>query len=88
MDSIFENQRQTHEEIERTRHRARRRQRDARLEEMEAAGGAGNSVAFNFFLISGVLTFVLGLSGAFSGLQLGGGGGGGSGSGSKRKQDG
>ncbi|GAB7355046.1 hypothetical protein MBLNU459_g5644t1 [Dothideomycetes sp. NU459] len=50
----------THESVERARHRARRRQ--AVAEEM--AGGSGPSMLFNFFLLSGVLTVIFGVTGA------------------------
>ncbi|KAK4496157.1 hypothetical protein PRZ48_012137 [Zasmidium cellare] len=55
---------QTHSDLERTRHKARRK-RTVRVEEPESV--AGNSVLFNFFVITGILGAIAGLGNAVYG---------------------
>ncbi|KAF2166710.1 hypothetical protein M409DRAFT_54504 [Zasmidium cellare ATCC 36951] len=62
---------QTHSEIERTRHKARRK-RAVRVEEPESV--AGNSVLFNFFVLTGILGVVAGVGNAVYGGSGGRGG--------------
>lgn len=53
---------QTHSQIERMRHKARRK-RTVHFEEAEMTGG-GNSVLFNFFMLTGILGVIAGVSNA------------------------
>jgi curved DNA-binding protein CbpA len=55
----------THSEIERTRHKARRKRR-VNAAELESEYGGG-SVLFNFVMISGILGVIFGISGAIAG---------------------
>lgn len=50
---------QTHSEIERTRHKARRKRTDVRVEQAEM--DRGTSALFGFVMLSGVLAAVLGV---------------------------
>lgn len=51
---------QTHSQIERTRHRARRKQQ---IRHEEAEGGGSHSMAFSFLMLSTVLLVIFGASG-------------------------
>ena len=62
---------QTHNDIERTRHKARRRRMEGRIHEAELEGGTSNLM--NFLLVSGVLATILGVPVVLGGL-LGDGG--------------
>jgi hypothetical protein len=53
---------QTHETIEKTRRRARR----AAAREEEIALGRGNSGAMNFFVMVGILSVIMAVTGMFS----------------------
>lgn len=55
---------QTHSDLERARHKARRK-RTVRVEEQEMTGG--NSVLFNFFMLTGILGVIAGVSNAVYG---------------------
>lgn len=56
---------QTHSDLERTRHKARRK-RTVRVEDIEV-DTSGNSVLFNFFMLTGVLGVVAAVSHAVYG---------------------
>lgn len=56
---------QTHSEIEKTRHKARRK-RTIRADDVEY--GTGNSVLFNFLMLSGVLGSIFGVTHSIFGL--------------------
>lgn len=63
---------QTHSTIERTRHKARRKAQEERIDEAEM--DRGTSAAFGFFMLSGVLVATLGvpvLIGRFQGGREG-----------------
>lgn len=55
---------QTHSDLERTRHKARRK-RTIRVEEAEPA--SGNSLLFNFVMLTGILGVIAGVSNAVYG---------------------
>ena len=59
---------QTHSTIEKTRHRARRRQVRPADEELDYTGGS--STLFNFILITGSLTFIFAVSSVFMGFGV------------------
>lgn len=62
----------THSDIERTRHRARRKYaQTVREDDLDYGGGGGSSMMVNFFVISGVLAVIFGFSGALSAYGAG-----------------